>query len=189
MQGVTEWAGTAVADDRPGEQALLARARMGDSAAMEDLLRSHERALFSLCCGVLGNRADAEDAVQEAFFRALRALHRFRADSGFRTWLYRIALNVCLEWKRARQTAQPLFDSIAFTRSPESDAIQALRLNEALRSLLPRYRAIWLLKELEGWSVAEIAKAMRCSDKRIQNELYKARKMLAVWREREDRGV
>src|SRR5687767_12428009 len=100
MQVVTEWAGTAVADDRPGERALLARARAGDTAAMEDLLKAHERPLFSLCCGILGNASEAEDAVQESFFRALRALHRFRGDSGFRTWLYRIALNVCLEWKR-----------------------------------------------------------------------------------------
>jgi len=188
MQGVTEWTGAAMADDRPGERALLARARAGDTAAMEDLLKANERPLFSLCCGILGNTNDAEDAVQESFFRALRTLHRFRGDSGFRTWLYRIALNTCLEWKRARRPVDSLSTSAAVSPSPEAQVLRNLRISEALLSLLPRYRAVWLLKELEGWSVAEIASVMRCNEKRIQNELYKARMMLAEWREREAQG-
>src|SRR5256885_16267234 len=133
MQIVGEWMGSAAADDRSEERALLARARAGDTAAMEDLLGAHERPIFALCCGVLGNSHDAEDAVQESFLRALRALPRFRGESGVRTWLYRIALNVCLEWKRTRNRGDAVYDRHFHAHSPESAALQNLRIVEALR--------------------------------------------------------
>ena len=188
MQIAGEWTGGAALDDRSREASLLARARAGDTAAMEDLLSVHERSLFALCGGILGNNQDAEDAVQESYLRALRALPKFHGGSGVRTWLYRIALNVCLEWNRAKRPAMSLADSPAQTASPESVVICSLQITEALQSLLPRYRAVWLLRELDGWSVAEIAEAMRYSRKRVENELYKARKMLAQWREEQAGG-
>ena len=87
---------------------LVAAARARDRLALERLLTPHERPLYTLCLGILRNRDDAEDAVQEAFLRALRAMPTFRGDSSVRTWLQRIAVNVCLDWKRARRDALPL---------------------------------------------------------------------------------
>jgi RNA polymerase sigma-70 factor (ECF subfamily) len=189
MQIVTEWAGRGSEETRPAERAMLVRARAGDSGAMEDLLSAHERPLFSLCCGILGDMHEAEDAVQETYLRALRSLIRFRGDCAVRTWLHRIAVNVCLEWNRTRRFHAHLDESTALTSSPEAAVLRNLRISEALRTLMPRYRAIWLLKELEGWSVAEIAAAMRCSGKKVENDLYRARRMLAEWRAREDGGT
>jgi RNA polymerase sigma-70 factor (ECF subfamily) len=171
-------------DPADSDSALLMMGRAGDRNALEMLLSRHEPELLRLCRGVLGRRDDADDAVQECFLRALRSLHRFREDSSVRTWLYRIAINVCLEWKRSRGFAIEGLaeDSTALHPSPEASTLLRLRLAEALGSLLPRQRIVILLKESHGLSVAEIALAMGWSAARVQNELYRARKQLAAWR-------
>ena len=81
------------------ERALIQAGKAGDCAALEQLLSLHRRALVAFCQGMLGHVEDAEDAAQETFLRALRALPRFRGEAAFRTWLFRIAINVCLQWK------------------------------------------------------------------------------------------
>src|SRR5712691_8944143 len=78
--------------------------------ALEQLLVPYERPLHALCRGMLGHADDAEDAVQETFLRALRALPNFRGDAAFRTWLFRIAVNVCLGAKASRSPAVPWDD-------------------------------------------------------------------------------
>jgi RNA polymerase sigma-70 factor (ECF subfamily) len=174
------------------EGALLRAGRAGDLAALEALLALHKRALHALCYGILGQAEDAEDAVQETFLRALRALPGFRGDAALRTWLSRIAVNVCLKWKAARLPTRPWDgedpDRPAPTPSPESVALCRMEILEALAALSPRRRAVLLLKELEGWSVAEIAGALRCRPKQIEYELYQARRALAIWRRAADEG-
>ncbi len=159
------------------------------AAGLEQLLAPHERPLFGLCHGILGHADDAEDAVQETFLRALRSLPAFRGEAAFRTWLYRIAVNVCLEWKR-RERATELWvedqSGPGGAASPEAIALRRLQIREALASLQRRHRAVLLLKEREGWSLAEIAAAMRWSQKRVERELSKARLALAAWRERHE---
>jgi RNA polymerase sigma-70 factor (ECF subfamily) len=194
MVGIQEWQEGARAA-RPeelgesafAESALLGAARAGDRTVLEQLLAPYERPLYALCRGMLGHAEDAEDAVQETFLRALRGLSAFRGDAAIRSWLFRIAVNLCLEWKRARRPTEPWDEQLAAppASSPEAIVLRDLRLLEALHTLLPRHRAILLLKELEGWSVAEIGAAMCWDAKRVQNELYKARRALAAWRQRD----
>jgi RNA polymerase sigma-70 factor (ECF subfamily) len=176
-------------DGLTAEAALLRAGRDGDTAALDQLLALHERSLFALCYGILGHLHDAEDAVQETFLRALRALPGFRGDAAFRTWLFRIAVNVCLGAKANRSQAVPWDDerspALLDTASPESIALRHLRLREALGALLPRQRAILLLKEREGWSVAEIAAGLGCKERQVEYELAKARRALVAWRRRE----
>jgi len=189
MVSIREWLTVAEIDDGPAESALLRAGRAGDRAALEQLLARHKRPLLALCYGMLGHAEDAEDAVGETFLRALHALPRFRGDAAFRTWLYRIAVNVCLKWKASHPMTQPWDEEHARPSSaclsPEAVALRRLRVMEALKSLPPRYRAVLLLKVLEGWSVAEIATALRWNSIRVQNELSKARRALAEWRRRE----
>src|SRR6266536_3146105 len=85
-----------VQENAAAEATLLQAGRAGDRAALEQLLALHKRPLYALCRGMLGHADDAEDAVQETFLRALRALPQFRGDAAFRTWLFRIAVNFCL---------------------------------------------------------------------------------------------
>lgn len=190
MVGVQKWrAVSEIEEGRGAELHLLRAGQAGDHAALEKLLSPYERPLYALCRGILGHADDAEDAVQETFLRALRALPGFRAEAAVRSWLFRIAVNVCLDWKRARHPTEPWDEEqspgYADTRSPETIALCQLEVIEALDTLLPRHRAILLLKELEGWSAAEIAAVLRCTRKRVENELYKARRALADWRRRD----
>jgi RNA polymerase sigma-70 factor (ECF subfamily) len=177
-------------ENGPAAEARLLRAgQAGDQAALERLLVPYERPLYALCRGILAHADDAEDAVQETFLRALRALPSFRGDSAVRSWLYRIAVNVCLDRKRSSHPTEPWDEERAPTASPggspERIALSHLRVMEALGTLVPHQRVVLLLKELEGWSVPEIAQAMRWKEKRVYNELYRARLTLSEWQRRE----
>lgn len=171
------------------EAALLREGLAGDHAALERLLALHKRSLYALCLGILGNAEDAEDAVQETFLRALRALPEFRGHASFGTWICRIALHLCLRWKTSRRPTAAWDDARSPATpedaSPEAVALRQLQIAEALRALQPRHRAILLLKEREGWSVAEIASALGWKEKRVENELSKARRALVEWRRQE----
>ncbi len=184
-----EPSGALEADRRPSEAAtdnrLLEAWRAGDRLALERLLTPHERPLYLLCLGVLRSPEDAEDAVQEAFLRALRSLPRFRGDASVRTWLYRIAVNVCLERKRSRRPTVPIAEAVrqASCEPPVDEAAtDHLRALDALGSLSPHQRVVVLLKDRDGWSTQEIASAMGWNGKRVENELYRARRALGRWR-------
>jgi RNA polymerase sigma-70 factor, ECF subfamily len=189
MVSIPGWLAVRESEDEAAESALLRAGQAGDRAALEQLLARHKGALYALCRGMLGHGEDAQDAVQETFLRALRALPRFRGDAAVRTWLFRIAINVCLKWKTAHPPTERWDEEGSAVQegssSPEVDALRRLRMMEALASLTPRQRAVLLLKELEGWSMAEIAARMGWNEKRVDNELYKARRALADWRRRE----
>jgi RNA polymerase sigma-70 factor (ECF subfamily) len=166
---------------------LMQAWRAGDRLALERLLTPYEMQLYHLCLGILRNREDAEDAVQEAFLRALRGMDRFRGDAAVRTWLQRIAVNVCVEWKRSRRQTAAL-DSAGELAAPEASVedrvlgrVEAL---DALGALSVHQRAAIVLKDVQGLSTDEVAAAMGWSIKKVENELYRGRKALAAWRMR-----
>jgi RNA polymerase sigma-70 factor (ECF subfamily) len=167
--------------------ALVRAARAGDRAALEELLGPHRRCVVAICYGILGNAEDAEDAAQETFLRALRGLATFRGDAAFRSWLIRIALNIGCSWKSSRRPVESWDEEAAPSdaASPEVIALQHLRLMEALRSLSAHRRAALLLKEWEGWSMAEIGAVMGWNEDRVKNELYRARRAMVEWERRE----
>lgn len=171
------------------EAALPRAGQAGEVNALDQLTALHERALLGFCRGILGHDEDAEDAAPESVFRALRALPRFRPGRAmFRTWLFRIAINVCLDWKRGRRPAEPWDGERSYASregsSPEALALTRLEVMEALEQLSPRHRAVLTLKALQGWSVAEIAAVMGWNPIRVQNELAKARRTLVEWQRR-----
>jgi RNA polymerase sigma-70 factor (ECF subfamily) len=167
------------------EAALLQAGRAGDRGALDELLALHERRVLAVCRGILDHAEDAEDAAQETFFRALCALPRFRGEASFLTWLLRIAVNVSLNWKRSRRATEPLDledPSLPIdAASPEAIVLLRLEIREALSGLPPHRRAVFLLREQEGWDVTEIGAAMGWNVKRVYNELFKARRALHEW--------
>lgn len=167
------------------ERELMAACRAGDRLALERLLTPYEAPLYHLCLGILRNAADAEDAVQETFLRAMRGLAGFRGDAAVGTWLQRIAVNVCIEWKRSRRPTAPLEAaerSAGTSGGFEETAIRHQLALDALGALSESQRAALILKDVQGLTVDEIAATLSWNAKKVENELYRARKALAVWR-------
>jgi RNA polymerase sigma-70 factor (ECF subfamily) len=189
VQQIRNWPSIQSHSETTAESELLRAAKRGEPQALRELLQPFERDLYILCYGILSHAQDSEDAVQETFLRALQALPGFRSDSSFRTWILRIGTNVCLDWKRSRRIIpddHPVAGIPCNRRdSTENEVLNRIRVLDALSHLLPRHRAILIMKEAHRLSIPEIAQTMRWSEKKVHNELYRARKSLAEWRFRE----
>lgn len=165
------------------EQETLKAAKAGDREAIWALLAPHEAVLFRLCLAQLGNAADAEDAAQETLVQAIRALPQFRGDSQLRTWLIRIAIRLCRRRGQQRRETIPLDEQTKTHAGPEQATVTRAVLEEALTQLTENQRTVLLLQAVEGWSMREIAESLGVTEKKIENELYRARKALARWKE------
>ncbi|MFF3728118.1 RNA polymerase sigma factor [Streptomyces erythrochromogenes] len=168
------------------DRVLAIRACEDDDDAFAVLVRRHSSQLLALAQHLLGNRADAEDAVQEAFLSAWRQLPEFRHGASFGTWMYRIVTNRCLNVLRRRPQPVPL-DAVAErpaadsgsspARAAETDAATAA-LVAALMELRPELRACWVLRELHGLHYDEIAHVLNASEQTVRGRLSRARRAL-----------
>jgi RNA polymerase sigma-70 factor, ECF subfamily len=175
-------------DDRD----LVARARRGDTGAFEQLVRRYGSRVYRIALRILGDRAAADDAAQEAFITAWRHISEIRAEAAFRSWLLRITTSRAVDAARDRRHDIPIGDDIwspAGPPDPEAAAVAAgLRaaLTRALDTLTPRQRACWVLKEAEGMSYDEIAGIARTTPDAVRGRIHRARarlaKELAPWR-------
>lgn len=165
------------------ERDLLIQARVGEREAIRCLLMPHEPLVFRLCLAILGNRADAEDAAQETLLAAIKALPKFRGEAQLSTWLVRIARNVCT---KRRSVGVSLEEAQLSVAGPEDAALERALLQEALAHLTELQRSCLVLQAVEGWSIAEIASSLSVTSKKVENELYRARKALARWEENTD---
>ncbi len=155
--------------ERPrSETELLEGLRRGEASAFEELVRCHGRRVYRLAFRFFQNRVDAEEIVQEVFVRAHRELSRFRGGARLGTWLYRIAVNACLDWKRRLGARREVpFDlaagEVAGTPDPLDRAASrefADRVSAAMNELPPRQRAILILRIHEELTLQEIADIM-----------------------------
>ena len=165
------------------DAALVKRAQKGDQKAFAQLVEQEQHRLYTLAIRELGSAADAEDAVQEAMIRAWRALPRFRAESRFSTWIYRIQLNAIHDQraKRARGSGTPL-DDVAEPVDPR-DAIHASELSTALQDALnaldDTYRAAVLMSDVSGMSYSEIAAVLGIAEGTVKSRIFRGRAELA----------
>jgi RNA polymerase sigma-70 factor (ECF subfamily) len=163
---------------------LVERARRGDAAAFESLVREHYRAAYAVALGVLGSAMDAEDACQDAFIKALERLDEIRNPERFGAWLSQIVRNRArnLHSYRRVRSAQPLDTvSAAGPENPGSDTARSElrdRLESALQALNDRQREVVLLHDLEGWKHREIAVALEISEGMSRQHLFHARRIL-----------
>jgi len=167
---------------RADGRGLLAAARAGEDSAIEQLFLPHEPTLRAVCRGMLGRVEDAEDALQETYLRALRGLDAFRGEAQLRTWLVKIAMNVCLARQAKRRDEAPYHEETTplTTPSPEREVLRRVLLDEALATLSPQRRVTLLLKA-EGWTLEEIGQAQGWSAARVKVELFRARTALERW--------
>lgn len=176
------------------ETLLVVRAGEGDEEAFAVLVCRHGPAMLQLAIRLLGNRADAEDAVQDAFVSAWRKLPEFRREASFPTWLYRIVTNRCLNRLRARRPAADL-DSVPERAAPEHETSPAravesraavAALAEAMAGLSPEQRVCWVLREMQGLSYESIAETVGISLQAVRGRVFRARRYLteamSAWR-------
>jgi RNA polymerase sigma-70 factor (ECF subfamily) len=179
------------------DEELVRRARDGDREAFRELVERYQRKIASLALGMLRDREDALDVVQEAFTKAYRSLDRFKGDAGFYTWVYRIAMNLCIDHQRRDAKApQPLSESRngdggedrlgALPDATEHgdpyrrarDAEIARGVSEAIGELTPEHRAVIVLREVEGLSYEEISQVLECPKGTVMSRLHYARRQL-----------
>jgi RNA polymerase sigma-70 factor, ECF subfamily len=164
---------------------LVARARDGDTAAFEDLVRRYATRVYRIALRIVGDADTAEDAAQDSFITAWRCLHEIHAEQAFAAWLYRIAATRAVNVARARRPEISLEEEAlppSRTAGPAQQAVAAeLRaaLTRALRRLTPEQRACWVLRELEGMSTNEIAHTVHSSPDAVRGRVHRARARLA----------
>ena len=184
MQAVTSWQ-----HDKSELSATEAhwaeKAQAGDPQAFEQIYRSHRDMIYALCwrmCG--GDKALAEDMLQDAFVRAWSKLHLFRGESKFGTWLHRLTVNVVLSDKRIRvkrlQREQELGEGVERTMVGDKDVSAGLRkdLEAAIAGLPERARTVLVLYDIEGYRHAEIADMTGMAVGSSKAQLHRARKLV-----------
>lgn len=158
----------------PSDEALVRRAAQGDRGASGELFRRNERRAMATAIGFLGNRGDAEEAVQEAFVRVLERLGTLRENSRFSAWFTGILYRVCLELRRTRRRPQP--GRLEVSTVLQSEA--AARVVEEALGLGDDFRDILVLVYLEGLSLEEAAMTLGISEANAKVRVHRARRML-----------
>lgn len=174
------------------EAETIQLAQRGDAAAFESLYRSHCARVFALCTRMLKNAAEAEDLTQEIFLHVFRKIHSFRGESAFSTWLYRVSVNMVLMRLRRMTFAKTSLDDIAeageTTGASQRELggpdlhlegyIDRTTLQKAVDQLPPRFKAMFVLYDVQGYAHREIAKILGCSLGTSKSQLHKARRRL-----------
>jgi len=178
---------------------LVQKAGKGDKEAFRELVERYQRRVLAVVVGMLHDREAALEVTQETFIKAYRSIDGFKGDASFYTWIYRIAVNLAIDYQR-REWRKPILESgrggedeartedpIERARSEDpgadpflaaKDAELRRRLREAIDELTPDHKAVILLRELEGLSYEEISRVMQCSKGTVMSRLHYARKKL-----------
>lgn len=166
---------------RAHERALVIRAQQGGREAFEELVRLHARRAYAVARAITATHEDAEDAVQEGFLHAYRALDRFRPEQAFGAWLHRIVANAALDIGRRRKVrdtdALPENVSTPFRDPAEHDELRR-RLVDGLRELPQRQRAVIVLHDVEGFTHGEIGGMLGIPEGTARSDLHHARATL-----------
>lgn len=165
------------------DQALISAALAGHGEAFGELVSRYERAVYHLAVRTLRDRTEAEDAAQEAFFRAYRALASFRPGAKFSTWIFTICYRVCCDRlaKSKRYSGDELPDRADPAAGPEALAEaqdEALRLRGAIEALPEKYRAVITLYHLQGKQYEEIATVLNLPLGTVKTHLFRAKEQL-----------
>jgi RNA polymerase sigma-70 factor (ECF subfamily) len=178
--GMTRYPGIVAVEGPPD---LLARARRGDEAAFEELMRIHERLVLRTAVRLLGRLEDAQDAAQEVFLRLYRKLGIFGSPADIRPWLYRVTVNVCCDLGRKRGHAAPELpgeEACVDENRLEQISLERRRelLAEALTYLPEKERAAIVLREIEGLDTAEVAAILGSTPVTVRSQVSTGRARL-----------
>jgi RNA polymerase sigma-70 factor (ECF subfamily) len=182
-------------DPGPADDELVLKAQQGDVHAFDQLVERYHAKIYGLTYNMTSNREDAEDLTQEIFIKAFQALPRFKGKSSFYTWLYRIAVNKTINYrkKRNRKRAMSLdqfdneikLDDIYHDLTSKGSPLRNVslselqkKLNEALQNLSEKHRTVVVLHDMQGVPHEEIAKMVGASVGTIRSRLFYARRQM-----------
>lgn len=162
------------------------RSRQGDHAAFEQLIRNHQAMIHSLTFRLTGSVADARDLAQETFVRAYRQLDAYQGTAKFSSWLYRIAMNACLDWHRREKRRAELYSQWGNAQANEADGDASVldlddlsrQVQAALMKLPEKQRAAIVLTVYSGHNHAAAAKILGCSEATVSWRVFSARRKL-----------
>jgi len=188
---------TTLAQADVSELDLVKRCQAGETEAFDELVTRYRTRIFAMIYNMVHNEQDAWDLAQDSFVKAWKSINRFRGRSSFYTWIYRIVMNVTIDWLRKKQVkgAGVEFDDAIQLREvnpasktlPKADPLPyermertevRARIDNAITQLSPEHRAVILMKETEGMQYHEIAEALGCSIGTVMSRLFYARKKL-----------
>src|SRR5467141_1970171 len=175
---------------------LVRRARGGDQAALEGLVGRHQHRVFAVASGILRRREDVEDIAQQVFVKAYFSLKRFDQRAAFSTWLYKITVNECWDLLRKKKVRPLVYEADLSeeqarmvqtseekgSRTPDiSERLEARqRVERLLEGLDERDRLMLILKEVEGFSIEEIAEVLELNANTVKVRLFRARRRVVV---------
>lgn len=185
------------ADSSPvvAESFLVNRARKGDLAAYDELVKRYQERIYATVYHMTSNHEDANDIAQESFIKAFQALKSFKGDSSFYTWIYRIAVNKTINFLKQRKNKNHFsLNDIDFNAENDPDLVALVsdktplrsaglselqkKLNEALHRLSEPHRMVVVLHDVQGLSHDEIAEIMDCNIGTVRSRLFYARQQL-----------
>jgi RNA polymerase sigma-70 factor (ECF subfamily) len=167
-----------------------ARARTGDLAGFERVMRQYERLVLVTALRLLGNMEDAKDVSQEVFLRLYRNLGKVEAESNYQAWLYRVTVNLCHDVGRKRKpnvAMDDVPDPVSAAADPHQSLAGAERqrvLQMSLRALSAKEREALVLRDLEGLSTEEVARVLGSSEATVRSQISKARVKMRDYVER-----
>ncbi len=178
--------------DDLSEDQLVRLAQQEDVEAFTELARHYQGRIYNLILGLTKNHCDADDLSQETFMMAFKSLQKFKQDSSFYTWLYRIAVNRTLNYFKRIQREKRKTDAVINEFPPEKLSIKTVsnpeksslkdelrhKIDAAIHSLPALYKTAFFLVEHEGMSHKKAAYVLKCSENTVSWRLHKARKML-----------
>ncbi|HVL39690.1 MAG TPA: sigma-70 family RNA polymerase sigma factor [Fimbriimonadaceae bacterium] len=162
--------------DSLAEKRWLASLARGDSTALGGLYEMYGERIFRYTYRMLGNRTDAEDATAETFLRVLKRSAELRADGAFRTWLFRIARNLCIDKLRQHKLLELPMDAV--TGASEERTTLRITVQQALADLPMEYRDPLVLCDLEDMPAREAAEMLKISVPALKSRLYRGRRAL-----------
>ena len=179
----------------PPDDELVLKAQQGDVHAFDVLVERYHGKIYGLTYNMTSNREDAEDLTQEVFVKAFQALPRFKGKSSFYTWLYRIAVNKTINYRKKRNRKRALSldqfdqeiktDEVYHDLTSKGSPLRNLsltelqkKMNEALQSLSEKHRTVVVLHDMQGIPHEEIAKMVGASVGTIRSRLFYARRQM-----------
>ena len=163
---------------------LVARCQAGDVDAFEELYRLHSPRIYSLACRMTGSPQEGEDLLQDIFLHVHRKLGSFRGDAALGTWLYRLAMNQCLDFVRSRQARMKVVtdgfeeDGSNEPAAPRDTPVARLDLERAIQRLPDGYRSAFVLHDIEGLDHKQIAGLLGITEGTSRSQVFKARSKL-----------